>query len=437
MVRGQPRAALRKKSTERLFRLMKRPMSTIAITELKERRLPVGYTMASLTFVLAVLGWIGPFSIDTYLPSLPAIGQSLNVPVSQVQQTMTAFLLFFAIMSLWHGAISDSYGRRRLTLICLSIFLLASIGCAASGNLQMLMLFRGVQGATAGAGMIVGRAIVRDLFDGAEAQRLMSHVSTISAIAPVLAPVVGGWLQVGFGWRSIFIFMALLSGFLLLSSWRALPETLPRERRQRLEAVFLARSYWKVMTTPAFLLACSSMAFTSAGFFIYILGAPVFLMNHLGLRETQFLWLFLPVSAAMMIGAWISGRVAGKISGRQTIFAGYGVMAVAVTGNVLMNLLLPPMAPWSIVPVFVYVVGLFLSMPSLTIMTLDLFPVQRGLAASCQGFIGLGANSIVSAFVAMTWGSTLSLALTEMLMLAAGGVTILLYLRTMKHSETQ
>jgi DHA1 family bicyclomycin/chloramphenicol resistance-like MFS transporter len=395
--------------------------------------------MASLTFVLAALSWIGPFSIDTYLPSLPAIGKSLNAPAAQVQQTVTAFLLSFAIMSVWHGAVSDAYGRRRLTLISLAIFCFASAGCALSGSVAFLMLFRGLQGATAGAGMIAGRALIRDLFDGAAAQKLMSQVATIFTIAPVMAPVVGGYLQTWFGWRSIFVFLVFLTAFLWFCCFRALPETLPVEKRQRLEPVFLARSYWRVLSHSAFLTACGSMAFTNAGFFIYILGAPVFLMKHLHLRATQFLWLFLPISIAMLIGAWISGRCAGKISGNQTIFAGYTVMAAAAIGNVAQNLMFPPMLPWSIVPVFIYTIGMSAAMPSLTLLTLDLFPMQRGLAASCQGFIGLSANSIVSACVPFFWGSTLSLACTEMGFFAVGIITILLYAVAMKkhtnHSE--
>jgi DHA1 family bicyclomycin/chloramphenicol resistance-like MFS transporter len=294
------------------------------------------------------------------------------------------------------------------------------------------MFFRALQGATAGTGMVVGRAVVRDLFEGPEAQRLMSHVATIFTIAPVVAPVLGGWLQVGFGWRSIFIFMAALSGLVLVSCWRALPETLSVENRQPLKLAYLTSSYWKVMTQPAFLMACGSMAFTSAGFFIYVVGAPVFLMKHLGLRETQFLWLFLPNSIGMVIGAWISGRCAGRISGNQTIFLGYGVMTVAAIGNVLLNLLLPPMLPWSFAPILIYVIGMSIAMPSLTLLTLDLFPTKRGLAASCQGFISLGFNSIVSAFVALAWGSALTFALTELIMLAVGVATVLMYIRAMK-----
>jgi DHA1 family bicyclomycin/chloramphenicol resistance-like MFS transporter len=133
-----------------------------------------------------------------------------------------------------------------------------------------------------------------------------------------------------------------------------LPETLPRERRQPLNARFLARSYWKVLTAPPFILACASMSLANAGFFIYLLGAPVFLMQHLKLRETQFIYLFLPISVGMVIGAWISGRCAGKISGGKTIFSGYAVMSTAAVGNLLLNLLAPPMLPWSLVPIFIY-----------------------------------------------------------------------------------
>jgi DHA1 family bicyclomycin/chloramphenicol resistance-like MFS transporter len=408
-------------------------MSPDALTDPEERQIPEGFSRAGLTFVLAALTWIGPFSIDAYLPSLPAIAESLHVSVAQVQQTMTAFLFVFAVMSLWHGAISDTYGRRRLTLISLVCFLLASLGCAMADNINLLMFFRAMQGATAGTGMIVGRAIVRDLFDGAEAQRLMARVAAIFSIAPILAPVLGGWFQVWFGWRSIFVFMALLSGTLFLSCRHMLPETLSYENRQRLEPIFLARSYWKVLTNRPFLMACGSMALTNAGLFIYILGAPVFLMKHLHLRETQFVFLFLPISIALIAGSWMSSRFAGRISGRHTIFIGYAIAAFAAIGNFFLNLLVPPTLPWAIVPIFVYVMGMSLAMPSLTLITLDLFPSQRGLASSCQGFISLAFNSVVSAFVALTWGTTLSLAMTMLLMLGVGVAMICTYFRLIRH----
>jgi DHA1 family bicyclomycin/chloramphenicol resistance-like MFS transporter len=402
------------------------------INELKQREIPAGVSMAALTFVLAALSWIGPFSIDTYLPSLPHISESLNASAAHVQQTMTAFMLSFAVMSLWHGAISDAYGRRRITLIALSIYSLASVGCALSGNVYTLLVFRAIQGGTAGVGAVVGRAVVRDLFEGAAAQRLMSYVATIFTIAPVMAPLAGGYLQVHFGWRSIFYFLVILSALLVFCSWRALPETLPRDQRQRLQFVFLARSYWKLFTSFPYLMACASMSLVGAGLFIYIVGAPTFLMKHLGLAETEFLWLFLPISIAMVIGAWMSGRCAGKITGGQTIFIGYVIMAVSAAGNVLLNVWMAPAVPWTIVPVFFYVVGMAMAMPSLTLNCIDLFPMQKGLASSGLNFINLGFNSLVSAFVALVWGTTLSFAVAGMVMLLAGVAAILLYKRGMK-----
>jgi len=408
-------------------------MSTVVIAELKEREIPAGVSMAALTFVLAALSWIGPFSIDTYLPSLPHISESLGASAVQVQQTMTAFMLSFAVMSLWHGAISDAYGRRRITLIVLSLYSLASVGCALSGSVHMLIVFRAIQGGTAGVGAVIGRAVVRDLFEGAAAQRLMSYVATIFTIAPVMAPVAGGYLQVHFGWRSVFYFLVILSAFLVLCCWRWLPETLPRNQRQRLQPVFLARSYWKALTSFPFLMACGSMSLVGAGLFIYIVGAPTFLMQHLKLGETEFLWLFLPIAIGMVIGAWVSGRCAGRITGGQTIFVGYLIMAVAAVGNVLLNFWMPPMIPWTLVPIFFYVMGMALAMPSLTLICLDVFPAQRGLTSSCLNFINLGFNSLVSAFVALVWGSTLSYAVTGLVMLTGGVVTILLYMRSTRH----
>lgn len=398
----------------------------------KENSPPKGFSIAGLTFALAALSWVGPFSIDTYLPSIPFIAENLNASTADVQQTMTAFLSFFAVMSLWHGAISDAYGRRMPVLIALGGFLAASLGCAFSNSVALLMFFRAIQGATAGAGMIIGRAVVRDLFEGAEAQRLMSYVATIFAIAPVMAPVVGGWFQVWFGWRSIFFFMSAMAVFLLVSCWRFLPETLPREKRQRLKITFLGKSYWKVMTTIPFLSACLSLSLISGGFFIYILSAPMFLSQHLGVKETQYIVLFLPMSIGMVIGAWISGRCAGKISGMKTIGIGYIIMFAAAVGNIVLNMIVPPALPWTLVPIIIYVLGMSVAAPSLTLFALDLFPAQRGLASSCQGFLSLGASSILSAFIAIFWGSTLSLAWTMLAILTGSSILILLYKSTVE-----
>ena len=361
--------------------------------------------------MLASLTALGPFSIDTYLPSFPDIGANLHATPIEVQQTLTAYLLPFAVMALWHGAISDALGRRRVILVTLALFGLSLFGCLFATRIEHLWLLRALQGMSAGAGIVIGRAIVRDLFDGPAAQRLMSHITMMFALAPAIAPVIGGRLQSWFGWRSVFAFLVILTLMLWLACWRWLPETLPPERRQTLHPEYLAKTYWKVLTSPPFLFACAAVAFNFAGFFIYIMSAPVFLIQHLGVTETGFFWLFGPAMAGLLCGSWLSGRLAGKLSMEQAVMFGYCVMGIAALGNIGVNLWFPPVLPWSILPVFVYTFGMSLSMPCLTLMAIDPFPKQRGLAASCQMFMQPGANGLVAGVLApLLWGSTLTVA---------------------------
>ena len=190
------------------------------------------------------------------------------------------------------------------------------------------------------------------------------------------------------------------------------------------------------MTSPAFLFACGGLALNFAGFFIYVMSAPVFLMRHLGVPETAFFWLFGPAMAGLMSGAWLSGRLAGKLSMRQSIVYGYLVMGVAAFGNIVLNLSLPPMLPWSVVPVFVYTFGMSLAMPCLTLMALDPFPEQRGLAASCQMFLQSLANGLVAGVLApILWGSTRTMAFGMGILMLLGAASAWMHhrLTRLKH----
>lgn len=381
-----------------------------------------------LALLLAALSALGPFSIDAYLPSFHDIGLALSATPLQVQQTLTAYLLPFAFMSLWHGSISDALGRRRVILWALVLFGLTSLGCALVTQIEQLWILRAAQGTTAGVGVVVGRAIVRDLFDGPLAQKMMAHVSMTFAFAPALAPLIGGWLHSLFGWRSVFYFLALFTALLFCVSWRFLPETLPPEKRQSLQFAYLGRAYCKVLTCPPFLAACLAIAFNFSGFFLYPLSAPAFLLRHLGVSEREFLWLFGPAMAGMMFGSWLSGHLAGKISARATICRGFLVMTMAAAANVTLNLVLPPMLPWAILPIFAYTIGMALTMPSLTLLALDLFPAQRGLAASCQSFLQSAVSSLTAGIIApLIWGSALTLSLGMSGLLFFGVVSSLSY----------
>jgi DHA1 family bicyclomycin/chloramphenicol resistance-like MFS transporter len=382
-----------------------------------------------LAVLLATLSALGPFSIDTYLPAFPEMGQSLGATPLQVQQTLTAYLLPFAIMTLWHGALSDALGRRRVILWALVLFGLASVGCTLATSIEQLWFFRALQGMTAGAGIVVGRAVVRDVFQGAEAQRLMAHVAIMFALAPAIAPIIGGWLHVAFGWRSIFLFLVLATALLLAACWRWLPETLAPETRQPLHPGYLMGAYRAVLTSPGFLSASLAISFNFLGFFIYVMSAPVFLMQHLGRSETEFYWLFGPAMAGLMGGSWISGHLAGRITPRATALAGYVLMGLGAAINLAVSFGLPPGIPWSVVHLLVYNVGMAMAMPCLTLMALDLFPRQRGLAASCQTFLQAGMNTVAAALLApLLWDTTRHLALGSTLLLALGLACTLLHL---------
>lgn len=365
-----------------------------------------------LPFLLAGLAAIGPFAIDTYLPAFHAMALALSASQLEVQQTLTVYMLTFAAMALWHGALSDRFGRRSVIIVATALFALASLVCAAATSIEWLWLGRALQGLAGGAGMIVGRAVIRDIFDGAQAQRAMSRVMMIFGIAPAVAPMVGGALLALAGWRSIFVFLAIFATALSFLTWRYLPETLAPEARHSLHPVKLGRAYLKVAASLAFLLLVGATAMNFSGFFIYVMSAPVFLMDHLGLAETQFAWLFVPAVAGMTFGSMLSGRLAGRWTARRTIHAGFAIMLVAAAVNVALSWLLPPGVPWSVLPVGLYNCGMALAMPSLTLLALDLFPARRGLASSCQSFVQVGLNALAAGLVApLVWGSPLTLAL--------------------------
>ena len=349
-----------------------------------------------LPLLIAGLATIGPFTIDTYLPSFPAIAHEMGTTEVLVQQTLTAYLIPFAVMMLFYGAISDAVGRRPVILIGVGGFVLASIGCALAPSMHVLLICRALQGLVAGAGTVLSRAVVRDAYQGTEAQRQLSRVMMIFAIAPAIAPIIGGWLQTWFGWRANFWFLALFGALLLVACYRYLPETHPASARQRFAAAPLLAAYRLVAFNPSFLLLAGVSSFTFAGFFLYVLSAPAFIYRHLGLTAHDFAWLFMAGVIGMMLGAFISGRLAGKLSPRRTVWLAFAIMFAGVAYNNLFYIWFSPQLPWSVVHQVVYATGMALAMPSLTLMLLDLFPHNRGMAASLQGCV----QSLVAGFVA-------------------------------------
>jgi DHA1 family bicyclomycin/chloramphenicol resistance-like MFS transporter len=376
-----------------------------------------------LAVLIAGLSTLGPFSIDTYLPAFAGIAQDLQASPLQMQQTLSAYLFGFAFMLLFHGALADSFGRRPVILGGLSVFTLASIGCALAPDIHTLVLLRALQGMSAGAGIAVGRAIIRDLFAPTEAQRMMSQVTLFFGIAPAVAPIIGGYLYVHLNWHSIFWFLVAVGALLFAIAWFALPETLPHGKRQPFRVGPLLHGYREVGLDRRFLLLALASGIPFNAMFIYILSAPTFAGLHLRLEPTQFAWLFVTTISGIMAGAWLSGRLAGRVTPGRQINIGFVVMAGACALNLLYNALFAAAAPWALVPLWFIAFGWSLLMPSVTLLVLDEFPSRRGMASSLQGFVGSAFNGLVAGAVApLAMASTLGLAVGSAAMMAGGVV---------------
>jgi DHA1 family bicyclomycin/chloramphenicol resistance-like MFS transporter len=375
----------------------------------------------ALAILLALLGMLGPFSIDTYIPAFSGIARALNATPVEMQQTLSAYLFGFAFMNLFHGALADSFGRRPVVLCGIAVFTLASAGCALSQTIGQLVLFRGLQGLSTGAGIVVSRAIIRDMFPPAQAQQVMSQVTIYFGVAPAIAPIIGGWLFVHAGWHAVFWFLTGVGVALWIANFRLLPETLHQTQRQPFNVRNLMQGYWQLSSNPRFLLLALASGVPFNGMFLYVLAAPAFLGEHLGLAPTQFFWFFLLTIAGIMGGAWCSGRLAGKITPGSQVRYGFVIMLLVSLGNVAANFLLVPTASWALAPIALLAFGWALMVPVVTLLVLDMFPERRGLASSLQAVIGSTANGIVAGVVApLVMHSTRALALTSLLMMSVG-----------------
>ena len=355
---------------------------------------------AGLATLLAALAMLGPFSIDTYLPAFPQIQSTLGASALEVQQTLTAYMLSFAAMTLWHGALSDSFGRRNVILIALLVFAVASFGCASAHSIHYLWGFRILQGVSAGAGMVIGRAIIRDLYAGAPAERLLSMVTMIFSIAPAIAPILGGWIVVFWSWRGIFLLLFAYTMLLFVACYKFLPESLPKSKRQEFSPEFLWESYLKVFKSPLFHLKAGTIAFNFGGLFLYISSAPVFITQHLKLHADQFGWQFIPSVGGIFLGALAANRLAGKMTVWKQVTIGFCFLGGAALFNVIFNLLSPPVLFWSVMPLFFYTFGMSLVAPGATLQVLDLFPPIRGIVASCQSASVTLLGAVIAGVVA-------------------------------------
>jgi DHA1 family bicyclomycin/chloramphenicol resistance-like MFS transporter len=360
-----------------------------------------GTPTIGITLLLGGLSTISPLSIDTFFPSLLTIAAEFNISAWQAQQILTAYLLPFAMFSLVHGSMSDALGRRTVVLGGLTLYTIGSVGCVFAPNFGLLLFCRVLQGMAAGVGSTVSRAVVRDLFEGPAAQKLMSSMMLVFSLAPAVAPIIGGWLHVAFGWRSVFGFLLIMGLVQLLLSALLLPESHPKEKRSEFHPVALVRSCWHVARDRASLMLAIAASLSMAPLFAWIGSTPAIILETWHLKETQFYYAFIPIVAGFMTASITSGRLAGRIPRPRQIAWGFGFMF----GGGFLSLVAHSLSSAALIPLtqavlFSMALGVQLSNPIVSLEMLDIHPLARGAAASVQAFVTLIVGATMGGMVA-------------------------------------
>ncbi len=385
--------------------------------------------------ILTMLAMVAPFCIDTYLPSFPSIASDLDASAVQMQQSLSLYLMGFAVMTLFYGSLSDALGRRTVILFALIGFIITSLGLYLAETIELFLMLRLIQGGFASAGIVVGRAVVRDLFQSHQAQRVMSTVMMIFGIAPAIAPIIGGWLEIAFGWRSIFMFLTLFGLLLILLVVFRLPETLPKQKRHSMHPIKLLKNYGHALGRFHFLELCLITALNFGGFFLYITAAPQIMFKHLGLTAADFHIMFVPMVGGMMLGAFLAGKSAGQVKVKRALQAGYFTMFIGALWNIANATWLPVSAFNLIAPLVLYGVGMSFCMPMLSILGLDELPNHRGLASSLQSFVHMSMNAFVAgAVVPMAFDTVQHLAMAMCVMF---GIALLLFINVNRRKSLE
>lgn len=359
-------------------------------------------SFARNAIVLGALTAVGPFAIDMYLPALPAIAEGLNTTTGATQATLTAFFGAVAIFQIVYGPLSDAFGRKAPLYFGLGLYSIASIGCALSTSIEMLIGFRVLQGIGACAGMSIPRAIVRDLHTGPDAARLMALVMLVFSVAPLLAPLAGSLMIAVIGWRSIFWVLTLIGLFALACNFFFLTETRKPEARIRSSLDVVLRNYLNLFRDRNFLAIVFVGAFGLASFFTFLATSSFVYIGHFGLTPTQYSLAF-SVNAFAFIGmAQFAGRLGrryglvGVVNWALIAYAALTLLAVAVTLAGIDSL------PLLMGLLFLGFGAMGLVIPSTSVLALENYGPTAGTAAALMGTLqfvtGAVGVSIVSPF---------------------------------------
>jgi DHA1 family bicyclomycin/chloramphenicol resistance-like MFS transporter len=374
----------------------------------------------AFTLLLGFLVALPSFAIDMSLPALTAMGDALGVAPEQAGLMMSLFLLGFAIAPLFYGPVSDRYGRKPVVLFGCTLFVIGGIGCAAAPSLPMLLLWRVVQGAGAGACVTMGLAIVRDLFDGPAARIRLSYVAIATMVVPTIAPTAGAALLALGGWRTIHAVLAGIGLLLLLLIWIGFAESTRLDPANRLVPSVIARNYRRVLTHPLCLGYIIVGAAAFGALFAYVSGSSLFLINVVGLKPGQYALVFAATSLGIMAGSFFNGRLSGR--GVAPFYPmTIGLVLAAVTATALLTMTLADWMPLaSVISLLVLCNFAFgLITPNAIQGAMQPLPRIAGAASAATGFIQTMTGAVVGALVTTLHDQHSALSMTALMAVCA------------------
>jgi DHA1 family bicyclomycin/chloramphenicol resistance-like MFS transporter len=359
----------------------------------------------ALTGLLAAITAIGPLSTDMYLPSLPAIAHAFDTSFARAQLTISSYLIGFAIGQLIYGPISDRYGRKPVLLAAVAVYCAASFGCMVSSSIDMLIVFRTLQALGGCGGVVLSRAVVRDLYSGARAGRELSLISMVMALAPVVAPLIGGVVQTGFGWRGNFVVLTVSGLMMAAAVWWRLPETLA-QRSAPMSPSSLLRAFGGFLRDGSFVAHAGLVVLVFSGLFAWISASAFVLQDLYGLSSLAFGIAFAVGSAGFMAGSAIASRYVGRLGLDRVI--GLGVAAQTIGGLLTIAALLLGLrsAASLVAPMAIYLAGLGLVLPQAMAGAMQPYRDRAGAASSLLGFLQQGGAALCGVIVGQLLGDS-------------------------------
>ncbi|WP_410529516.1 multidrug effflux MFS transporter (plasmid) [Serratia sp. AXJ-M] len=346
------------------------------------------HSFLRLSLSLALITILGPSAIDMYLASLPDMAKELNASVTQIQLTLTVFLLAMGLGQLVSGPVIDAVGRRKPLLAAIFLFIVCSIWASWSESITMLLYARFFQGLAASMTLVVAISTVRDLTSGTEAAKLFALLMTIEGLAPVLAPAVGGYVDAHAGWAAVMLVLALMGLIAFINTWFSLPESLPAEKRLPLKPALVLKTYGRLLTDRDFMLPAMSLSAAFFFLFIYIGGASIVYQSHYALSPDTFGLVFGGTGMAVLIGAisagkWVTHRGVPKVALHGVLAMAIGAMIAGLSGTSGLGL------PFVVAGMFVAMFGLGVAEATLMSMTMSTQKTALGSAAAVLGALQL------------------------------------------------